>query len=376
MSLEIELSKNQFFEGVEPELLTSLIPDLIQEDFAAQEIIFSEGDPGDCLYLVLEGIVSISKEGRGGKQEQLSAITVGGFMGEMALFDNEPRSARATATEPCRLVRMSTASLTRAIQIAPDRITQNFIRSVIQRLRRSNHFFIEQLLLSERMSIVGTMAGSIIHDFKNPMSAIVCACDFLRQTGQDPLIHQMTGIIQKSVDRMLVMTQELLDFSKGQASLQIKKAVFSKLLTEIEEQFLPNMEAEKITYQKVIHGDWEIELDQARFERLLLNIIKNAREAMPDGGKLDIDASADGDFLVLTIADSGCGMPPSVRERIFEPFVTHGKSNGTGLGMAIVKNMIDAHRGQISVTSEEGQGTCFTIRVPFKQPTDATGLVL
>ena len=135
------------------------------------EVIFREGDRGDLLYLVGEGSVKISKSGRGGEQETLSFIQPGNFFGEMVLLDGEPRSAMATAVGSTLLGTVDEPTFQRILELAPSRLHMNFLRSVTERLRSVNLHFISEVMRSERLSLVGSMANSIIHDLKTPSAS-------------------------------------------------------------------------------------------------------------------------------------------------------------------------------------------------------------
>lgn len=106
-----------------------------------------------------------------------------------------------------------------------------------------------------------------------------------------------------------------------------------------------------------------IPLDRTKFHQLISNLIRNASEAMPDGGTIRIAVSCDGETVSITVQDTGCGIPKEYLPTLFDLFVTH-KKNGTGLGLAICREIAEAHRGSISVTSEPGQGSVFTVTLP------------
>ena len=106
-----------------------------------------------------------------------------------------------------------------------------------------------------------------------------------------------------------------------------------------------------------------IPLDRTKFHQLISNLIRNASEAMPDGGTIRIAVSCDGETVSITVQDTGCGIPKEYLPTLFDLFVTH-KKNGTGLGLAICREIAEAHRGAISVTSEPGQGSVFTVTLP------------
>ena len=330
-------------------------------------MIFDDGEPGDCLYLVVEGSVRISKMGRGGKQETLGIIQPGNFFGEMALIDGQPRSAKATAGEECVLGRIDSASFARILENAPRSLHMNFLRSVVERLRGINSHFITELMRSERLSLVGTMSNSIIHDLNNPIQALQSCADLIATRTADPDITRFVNIMRKSVTQMTDMTQELLDFARGQSSLQMKRHAAKAVVEEFDSQ-LVRILPPSVHLLREIHFCDEIEVDLGRFVRVLMNIAKNAIEAMSKGGVLRFELNQEGDSAVFRVSDTGCGIPPELQVKIFEPFVTHGKSKGTGLGMAIAKSVVESHRGAISLQSKPGIGTTIEITLPVLPP--------
>ncbi|MDQ2868438.1 MAG: ATP-binding protein [Verrucomicrobiota bacterium] len=359
-----QFTRNRLFEGIEAKLLDSIRPEVDIRSYQPGDVIFNEGDAGDSLYLVGEGSIKISKQGRGGQQEVLGYIQSGNFFGEMALLDGEPRSAMATAAEPTLLGAVNEHTFQHILELAPSRLHMNFLRSVTERLRSVNSHFISEVMRSERLSLVGSMANSIIHDLKNPICIVRCCSDLIASETNDPRLRELTGMLDGAVDGMLAMTQELLDYARG--STQLNKQLISiwGLLDELNQQSLRLLPGKNIQFVKRIRYDGNVEIDRARFIRMLSNLIKNAREAMNGGGILTITSDLVQDQVVLRISDTGKGIPPELLPRLFEPFVTHGKANGTGLGLAIAKSVVEAHDGKISISSVHGSGTTIDIRLP------------
>ena len=359
-----QLSQNRLFEGIESGLLERIAPDVHVVQLNAGEVIFREGDPGDLMYLVGQGSVKISKSGRGGQQETLGFIKSGNFFGEMALLDGEPRSAMATAAESTLLGTVDEPTFQHILALAPSRLHMNFLRSVTERLRSVNSHFITEIMRSERLSLVGAMANSIIHDLKNPICIVRCCSDLIARDSTDPRVRDLTTMTDKAIDGMLAMTQELLDYARGSTSLACENVSIWRLLDELNQQSLRLLPGHNIQFGKNIRYDGNVFVDLPRFTRVLANLIKNAREAMPSGGILTISTDLVHGQVVIRISDTGIGIPAELLPKLFEPFVTHGKSNGTGLGMAIAKSVITAHKGKISVASVQGNGTTVDIRLP------------
>jgi signal transduction histidine kinase len=359
-----QLAQNRLFDGLESNLLDEIAPDIRLVAFNAGEVVFREGDPGDLLYLVGKGSVKISKSGRGGQQQTLGFVRSGNFFGEMALLEGEPHSAMATAAEPTLLGTVDEPTFQHILELAPSRVHMNFLRSVSERLRSVNAHFINEKMRTERLSLVGAMANSIIHDLKNPICIIRCCTDLIARESQDPRLHELTSMVDKAVDGMLAMTQELLDYARGSATLSCEAVSIWRLLDELNQQALRLLPGNNIQFARSIRYDGNVVVDLTRFIRVLCNLIKNAREAMPNGGILTITTDLVGEQVVIRISDTGIGIPAELLSRLFEPFVTHGKSHGTGLGLAIAKSVVTAHNGKISVTSVQGHGTTVDIRLP------------
>jgi signal transduction histidine kinase len=358
------LGNNRLFAGLPTEVISEFGADVDLFLYESDDVIFHEGEPGDCLYLVCQGTVRISKAGRAGQQETLSFIQPGNFFGEMALIDGQPRSAQATASSDRTVLgRVDHATFDRILSRAPSSLHMNFLRSVVERLRSVNSTFIHELMRSERLSTVGSMANSIIHDLKNPMMVIRSASELIQQRSREPAIGNFVGLIHKSVDKMLDMAQELLDFARGESSLHLKPVLASSVLSEIDGE-LRGLIPASIHLVREDDCRAEVFVDSGRFGRVLLNLVKNAVEAMPQGGILWITLKDHGDRVLFRVMDTGTGIPEDMLPRIFEPFVTHGKSKGTGLGLAIAKSVVESHRGSISVQSKADVGTTFEILLP------------
>jgi signal transduction histidine kinase len=221
----------------------------------------------------------------------------------------------------------------------------------------------QEMVANERLSAVGRMASAIIHDIKNPMGTLrVYAQVMKRKSGNeeagklaDEMIHQ--------VDRFVNMTQEILDFTRGVSSMNIQEQDFGEVMESVLDFIQSDLEKNKITLIREATYKGKIKFDQDKIIRVFYNIASNARDAMGEGGSLTVRTVGENGVVRIEFTDTGGGMPEEVKKRIFEPFVTHGKKHGTGLGMAIVKKVIDDHKGKIEIDSEVGKGT--TIRMFF-----------
>jgi len=360
------VAKNALLAGISPEVFGLVCRSVELLTFAPDQVIFAEDDPGDCLYLIAEGSVKISKRGRGGQQETLTYLLENDYFGEMALVDSGKRSAQATAVGKTVLGRIDRSSWDLLLRLAPQAILTNFTRSVTQRLRQNNQLFIEQMMRSERLSLLGTTISSIVHDMNNPISTILGACQVIQSMASDQVIGQMSQLIRDAIDRMDTMTRELIDFSRGETQLKLQVVSVPELVRQLDQDFVKCRVACDVQLDIDFKGS--VRIDRHRMLRVFGNLIKNAREAMKVGEPNVLRFSVHKiDFgLRFEISDTGHGINSEMLPKIFDAFVTHGKQNGTGLGLAISKAVVEAHGGNISVQSSE-KGTTFRIELPLTQ---------
>nr|MBI3611828.1 response regulator [Nitrospirota bacterium] len=238
----------------------------------------------------------------------------------------------------------------------------------------------EQLLQSQKMEAVGKLAGGIAHEFNNILQVIKGYCYFLlpEVSKQEALRRDVEGI-DESVDRAAGLTNQLLAFSRRQVI--IPRVLDLNAIVVEHHRMLDRLIGESITLEVALAPDLpRVKADPAQIGQVLLNLVNNARDAMPKGGVATIATSQltlrenageaypgipRGAYTVLTVRDTGCGMPPEVMERIFEPFFTTKEvGKGTGLGLSTVYGLIAQIGGHIRVASQPRQGTRFTILLP------------
>jgi len=231
----------------------------------------------------------------------------------------------------------------------------------------------EQMLQSEQLSVIGRMAASIIHDLKKPMSVIRGFAELLGNPDVEAEKRRMfSELILEDVDRFLGMTQELLDYSRGNLSLQPQELELGPWLDNVVKFLEEDFAAGQVKVLTDLEYRGRVRMDPERMRRVLINIAGNAGDAMPGGGTFTIVTRRDSTHWQLELWDTGSGIPSDLRPRIFEPFVTSGKEHGTGLGLAIAREIISSHGGTIELESrvhgeEENRasGTTFFIRIPF-----------
>ena len=240
------------------------------------------------------------------------------------------------------------------------------------------------LAQSQKMQAIGQLAGGMAHDFNNVLTAIIGYSDLLLANHRptDPSFQDINQIKQNA-NRAASLVRQLLAFSRRQ-TLRPQVLQLGDVLSELQ-MLLRRLVGERIDLE-LRHGRdlWLVEADVHQFEHVLVNLVVNARDAMPDGGRIILrtrnieaaeSASFDeasltpGDYVAIEVEDFGHGIPPEVRNKIFEPFFTTKEvGKGTGLGLAMVYGIIKQTGGYVYCTSTVGQGTVFTILLPRHTP--------
>ncbi|WP_456408436.1 PAS domain S-box protein [Caldithrix abyssi] len=237
-----------------------------------------------------------------------------------------------------------------------------------------------QLRQSQKMEAIGQLAGGVAHDFNNLLTVIEGYIDLLKnKLDENASINSYINQMKKATERAVSLTRQLLTFSRRQV-VQPKILDINKTIQELS-KMLNRLIGEHI--ELITNLDpkiWRIKIDPSQIEQVILNLVVNARDAMPEGGELIIETEQikldrsynrfhpdvrPGDYVVINVSDTGMGMSEEVQQRIFEPFfTTKEKGKGTGLGLATVYGIVKQHNGHISVYSEVGKGTTFKIYFP------------
>lgn len=232
----------------------------------------------------------------------------------------------------------------------------------------------KQVLQVERLATIGKMAAKVAHEIRNPLSSISLNAELLQdelnsyaQTDTGEAQSLLQSMIAE-IDRVTSLTEEYLQFSRLPESQPVRDDI-NRVVKESVDFYQPQARQKKVVLQSAISTKtWEVRFDPVQIRRVLLNIMRNAVEAMPKGGMLNIATEQSGREVVIRIVDTGVGIAPEEIEKIFDPFFTT-KDFGTGLGLAVVQQIIEEHRGRIVCQSILGQGTTFSIYLPLDQTT-------
>ncbi len=222
----------------------------------------------------------------------------------------------------------------------------------------------EDLIRQERISTIGRLSSSIVHDLRNPLAAIYGGAEMLVDGDLPPAhVKRLAGNIYRASRKIQELLQDLLNVSRGK-NRQPEPCRLREVAAAACDSLAPAAEAQNVRLTLTIPAEIELPLERSRIERAFLNLIGNALEAMPDGGEVRVSAAIEGDSAVVSVHDTGPGIAPEIRSRLFQPFVSAGKRNGLGLGLALTRQAILEHGGDLWVESAEVRGACFRFRLP------------
>jgi len=270
-----------------------------------------------------------------------------------------------------------------ALRSADGYIINAFVRDITAKRAAE-----EQLFQAQKMESVGQLTGGIAHDFNNMLTVITGTIEILADgVKHDPALASIAKMINDAADRASQLTANLLAFARKQPLRPLETDV-NALIEEVVKLLAPTLGRQIEIETALSDKAWPALVDRSQLTSALVNLAINARDAMPDGGRLlfrtgnftrdacdaEIDDLGAGDYVAIEVVDSGAGIPPAIRDRIFEPFFsTKQFGTGTGLGLSMVFGFAKQSGGGIVVDGEEGMGACFRIYLPKAdiEPADA-----
>ncbi|MGH7957986.1 MAG: ATP-binding protein [Opitutaceae bacterium] len=349
------------------EQLRALVPEGRGRSFRAGEIIFAAGDSGDGFYVVESGSVRISAVIDQNEPRVLATIGPGEFFGEMAVLDDAPRSASAIADEETQAVFIERDQLLGLLERQPH-LALALIREFSARMRALNQKYLDEIIQAERLAAVGRFAGTIVHDFKNPLTVIGLASEIAFQEGVPVAIKKKSqGRIAQQIQRITDMLHELIDFTKPSgARPNLQRTQFAAFMNPLVEMISDEIAERKVAL--VLEDpapELEVEIDAQRLSRVFHNLINNAVDEMRGGGTVFLRFKVSEIELTVSVQDTGKGIAPEIAQTLFKPFATHGKTHGTGLGLSICKKIVEDHHGRIWAGSAPGKGATFSFTLPL-----------
>jgi signal transduction histidine kinase len=337
--------------------------------FGAGHEILGEGGPGDGIYIVKDGFVEISGRVSGRERRVFSRLGPGEMFGEMAVIEQRPCSATVTAVQDTIVFFLPRDEMLALLQSSPG-LAFNVLREISRRLREFDQLHLREVVQEERLAAVGSFAHSIIHDLKTPLTIIGLSSEVACRPDATPEKRaQAQDNISKQIRRITDMVNDVLEFTRGrQSDGPLPPVVFSDFISKL----LPDLQAEARTKSARIELQTgppavKLPLDPRRMCRVFFNLVHNAADMMPNGGRILLRFRAGQKEVVSEIEDTGPGIAPEIAGSLFEPFVTFGKARGTGLGLSICKKIVEDHHGRIWARSEPGHGAIFCFSLPLAE---------
>jgi signal transduction histidine kinase len=385
-----ELSEIELFSGLSREDLSFVAGYCLPKKFRKGEVLFYEGEEANCLYLIMEGDVEIWSDFREKERDLLAVNSEKCIVGEMALIDSLPRSATLIAGSRVRTYYINREKYEDILLKCPC-IAVIIMKSLSRIVRKSNQSYVttlreqnkkiestyqeliatqEKLHREEKLATMGQFSSMILHDIKNPVSVIKSYSELaikkMGEVGNEKISEYFTKIIGET-KKLNFLAADLLDFSKGGISLNYSIIELTSFLEKIlhDQQALLSAKAIQVNLECLYDG--VILIDADRFERVVINLLNNSRRAVSRGGEIHIKTWENQSSLNLLISDNGCGMSQETLDHIFEPFYSQSGKGGTGLGMVIIKNIVEVHDGSLQVESLPDQGSQIHITLPLNK---------
>lgn len=330
--------------------------------------IFREDDQPDALYLVLSGEVAIVKPLPGSAYQTITVIAANEYFGEYGVLDGLARSATAITRGPAEVARFRSEAIMQILNEAPGHTILDLARNLIDNVRKSNERYVRDIVHKTKLTSLGELLNTILHDLRNPFTVISLASSAIPRVKNPERVNELCRLIDGQIERMKIMTDEILEYARGVAKMKLVPTPISQILSRFEflnRDYLAHSNVELV----VIGVDTVIEADVNKVLRILQNLVNNATEMFGNkGGHIVIMARDVENGLEVSVQDDGPGVPEVIRSHLFEPFATHGKEKGIGLGLAITKSLVESHNGRITVETTTGAGTTFHIFFPIPKP--------
>jgi signal transduction histidine kinase len=256
----------------------------------------------------------------------------------------------------------------RLLVAAAERIGDGHLEDPIQIDSPNELGFLGLVMDEMRKNIVSrdrelqTMLRGIAHEVRNPLGGIELFAGMLQEEVKEPQSIEAVERIQHEVRTLKNLVEEFLDFAR-KASFQYAKVPLDSFFSDVRIPFMKEMEARSIAFTTSLDGVKEAEFDPDQMRRVFLNLVRNSIQAVPNGGKINIDAKKIEGTVEFSVSDNGIGIPQENIDKLFDPFFTT-KEGGTGLGLSFVRKIVQGHGGEVRVESTPGSGTTISILLP------------
>jgi len=364
-----------------------------EQALAPRDTLFRQGSESDGFYYLEEGELGVYKE-EGGELHLLSRIAPGETVGELGATTGWRRTATVRALKTSRVAHVSNADLERALETSPglaaavvcqigerltdaDRARVSLGRSYDQAARRVDALCSERERLEELLRLREELADMIVHDLRNPLAVISSGLQLLERftfpAEHEEYAASLVDTMQRSARRMERLVDTLMDIAsleEGRMPLQREPVDLQALVEEalaeerpLAERMGVELEGRLLERLPAVEGDYDV------LQRVLLNLLDNALKYTPGGGRVWVEVGLEAEAVELAVVDTGLGIPPEERERVFEKFTQveghTGSRRGSGLGLTFCRMAVEAHGGRVwAVAGPGGVGSRFVVRLP------------
>jgi len=238
--------------------------------------------------------------------------------------------------------------------------------SVHAALALLNAELMQQLIKTDKLVSLGKLTNFILSDIKKPVLTIKQFAEHIKRKNIPDDVKQIMDLMIEQVGNVNEIIQSTLAYAEGKTFYRLKKRSLNAVMDEIVLKLAEYVDYRGVKLFKKFDRDINVNVDKKELYQACYQITKNACDAMPDGGNLYVSTAVELHSVKISFKDNGIGIPDSVREKIFEPFMSQGKKEGMGLGLPIAENIVKKHNGTISVESELGEGAIFSISLPIE----------
>jgi len=355
------------FQGLKEEDLVPYEEDLKKRKFKVGDLIITEHDNANSLFYIMQGKVTIKKSLKSMESPfaELTTLQEGEVFGEMGIISDAPRSATVEVLEDVEVLDINKEAFVRLSYKHPV-VMINLMQTLSTRLRDTNERFVElldEMLRKNRLMTIGMAVSRVIHDIKTPLTVIILTAQLIENLYPDS--DKFSQSIVKQSRLIDQMVREILDFARGvEVTPVIQKVDLNSFFEELQkchETAMKGRDIDLVFEHKITEP---VYFDENKIRRVMENLIKNASEAMIEPGEIRVTATKSSGWLQISVIDNGPGVPMSIRDSIFQPFVTEEKQRGTGLGLPICHKIVMEHKGRMEYFPVEPHGSRFDVRLP------------
>lgn len=363
----VQLESAELFRFLKPDELRALRAITIEREYVSGQDVFREGEPGDGVYIVKDGLVEISGMLTLDTRRTYGQVQPGEMFGEMAVIEHRPRSASATASQPSVIYFIPRGEMLGFIERSPG-LALSLLQHISNRLREFNHRFMREVVQAEQLAVVGRFARGIVHDLKNPLNIIGLTAELAGAPNASPELRAQSAVrIRQQVERISELVSEILYFTQGKSDTALRAPMnYAEFVSQVVEELRPEAALKNAQIEFANQPPpLKLLIEPKRLRRVFVNLMHNATDVMTAGGRILLRFEWDDTGVITEVEDTGPGIAPEILDRLFQAFATHGKSHGTGLGLSICKKIIEEHGGRIWARNEPGRGAIFAFALPL-----------